>query len=147
MTEAFLKIVNMGISGSWIILAVLLLRFVLKKAPKWVRVLLWGVVAIRLICPFTIESAVSLIPSAETVSPEIITGETVGINSGIPFINNAVSSAVSNAAFGNTAANINQFKIVCEMFETLGVVKWQNFFSVLFEQCKTRRCEKITSPR
>lgn len=112
MTEAFLKIVNMGISGSWIILAVLLLRFVLKKAPKWVRVLLWGVVAIRLICPFTIESAVSLIPSAETVSPEIITGETVGINSGSPFINNAVSSAVSNAASGNTAANINQFKRV-----------------------------------
>lgn len=64
MNELFLKIINMSISASWLILAVLILRFVLKKAPKWVNILLWGIVAIRLICPFTIESSVSLIPDS-----------------------------------------------------------------------------------
>ena len=63
MSEAFLKLVNMSISASWLVLAVLALRLILKKAPKWVHVLLWGIVALRLICPFTIESALSLIPS------------------------------------------------------------------------------------
>ena len=66
MNELFLKIINMSISASWLVLAVLILRFVLKKAPKWVNVLLWGIVAVRLICPFSFESALSLIPSAET---------------------------------------------------------------------------------
>ena len=64
MNELFLKIINMSISASWLVLAVLILRFVLKKAPKWVNVLLWGIVAVRLICPFTIESSVSLIPDS-----------------------------------------------------------------------------------
>ena len=64
MNELFLKIINMSISASWLVLAVLLLRLVLKKAPKWINVLLWGIIAVRLICPFTIESPVSLIPDA-----------------------------------------------------------------------------------
>ena len=63
MNELFLKIINMSISASWLILAVLILRLVLKKAPKWVNILLWGIVAIRLICPITIESPISLIPN------------------------------------------------------------------------------------
>lgn len=67
MSGLFLSIINMSISASWIVLTVLLLRILLKKAPKWIMVLLWGIVAIRLICPFSIESAISLIPSAETI--------------------------------------------------------------------------------
>lgn len=62
MNELFLIIINMSISASWLILAVLILRLVLKKAPKWVSVLLWGIVAVRLLCPFSIESSVSLVP-------------------------------------------------------------------------------------
>ena len=61
MDDVFLKLVNLSISASWLILAVLVLRVVLKKAPKWVMPLLWGVVALRLVCPFSIESALSLI--------------------------------------------------------------------------------------
>lgn len=61
MNELFLKIINMSISASWLVLAVLILRFVLKKAPKWVNVLLWGIVAVRLICPFSFESALSVV--------------------------------------------------------------------------------------
>ena len=73
MDDVFLKLVNLSISASWLILAVLVLRVVLKKAPKWVMPLLWGVVALRLVCLFSIESALSLIPSAETIPTEIVT--------------------------------------------------------------------------
>ena len=73
MNEFLLKILNMSISASCIILVVLLLRLLLKKAPKWINVLLWGIVAVRLICPFTIESAMSLMPSVD-ISPSVLTG-------------------------------------------------------------------------
>lgn len=62
MTELFLEIINRSISASWMILVVLIFRLVLKKAPKWVNVLLWCMVAVRLICPFTIESSFSMLP-------------------------------------------------------------------------------------
>ena len=70
MTELFLNIVNMSVSAGWIVLALMILRLLLKKAPKWTSVLLWGIVAFRLICPFSIESALSLIPSTQTINPE-----------------------------------------------------------------------------
>ena len=72
MDGFFLKIVNMSISASWLILVVLVLRLLLKKAPKWVNVLLWGLVGIRLICPFSFESNMSLVPSVETIPQEIL---------------------------------------------------------------------------
>ncbi len=88
MTEIFLNILNMGISASWIVLAVFLIRLLFKKSPKWIIVSLWAIVAIRLICPFSFESIMSLIPSAETISPEIMNDSSVQINTGISFIDN-----------------------------------------------------------
>ena len=52
MTELFLRIVNTSISAGWVVLAVLLLRLCLKRAPKWASVLLWGIVAVRMVFPF-----------------------------------------------------------------------------------------------
>ena len=68
----FSTILNVSIAASWMVLAVFLLRFALKKAPKWVHVLLWGLVAVRLLMPFSIESSFSLIPSVQTVPQEIL---------------------------------------------------------------------------
>ena len=68
--QAFLSIVNMSISASFILIAVLLLRLILKKAPKWITVMLWGIVAVRLICPIFIESELSLLPETEWVEPQ-----------------------------------------------------------------------------
>jgi len=68
MAGIFLKIINMSISASWLVLAVLLLRLLLKKAPKWINGILWGFVGLRLVMPFSFESIFSLIPSAETIS-------------------------------------------------------------------------------
>lgn len=72
MTEAFLKTLNLSFSASWLVLAVLAARFALKKAPKWINVLLWGLVALRLLCPVSLESALSLVPTAQVVSPQIM---------------------------------------------------------------------------
>ncbi|MDE6364554.1 MAG: M56 family metallopeptidase, partial [Lachnospiraceae bacterium] len=63
----FLKILNMGIAASWLITAVFVLRQLMKRAPKWLPCLLWALVAVRLICPFSLESALSLIPDAEPI--------------------------------------------------------------------------------
>ncbi|MBQ6809668.1 MAG: M56 family metallopeptidase [Clostridia bacterium] len=71
MSGLFLKLVNMSISASWLIFAVLLLRVFLKKVPKWATCTLWGIVGLRLILPFSLESVLSLIPSAETISKEL----------------------------------------------------------------------------
>ena len=101
MSEIFLEILNRSIASSWIILAVLVLRLLLKKAPKWIAVLLWAVVAVRLICPFSIESVLSLIPSAETVSPDIMYQDTPHITSGIPVINATVNPYIGEH-FGST---------------------------------------------
>jgi len=67
MSAFFLKIVNMSISASWLVLAVLLLRLILKRSPKWISVLLWGLVAVRLLLPVSFESVLSLIPSTEVI--------------------------------------------------------------------------------
>lgn len=98
MNELFLKIINMSISASWLVLAVLLLRLVLKKAPKWVNVLLWGIVAVRLICPLSFESALSLIPSSETIPLNIEMAVKPTIDSGVPAINSVVNPVLSSFA-------------------------------------------------
>ena len=69
MSVIFLKLLNLSISASWLVLVVLVLRLVLKRAPKWVDVLLWGMVALRLMLPFSIESALSLIPERGDPQP------------------------------------------------------------------------------
>lgn len=98
MNELFLKIINMSISASWLILAVLILRLVLKKAPKWVNVLLWGIVAVRLICPLSFESSLSLIPSSETIPLDIEMAAKPTIDSGVPAINSVVNPVLSSFA-------------------------------------------------
>ena len=117
MNELFLKIINMSISASWLVLAVLLLRFVLKKAPKWVNVLLWGIVAVRLAFPFSIESALSLIPSAETIPPNIGMNTNPTINSGINAINNAVNPIISQSNTPMAGASVNPLQITIGIFE------------------------------
>ena len=71
----FSNILNTSITASWLILVVIGLRLILKKAPKWVNVALWGIVALRLLMPFSIESPLSLVPSVETVSDQLLQAE------------------------------------------------------------------------
>lgn len=121
MNELFLKIINMSISASWLVLAVLILRFVLKKAPKWINVLLWGIVAIRLICPFSFESTLSLIPSAETIPLNIGMDTTPTINSGISAINNAVNPIISQSNTPMAGSSVNLLQITIGIYEYIWI--------------------------
>ena len=108
MSGIFLKLLNLSISASWLVLVVLALRLVLKRAPKWVNVLLWGMVALRLMLPFSIESALSLIPSAETLSPETVRFDPAPtITSGVEFIDNAVNPSLSESFAAAPLASVN----------------------------------------
>ena len=108
----FSNVLNASISASWMILAVLLLRFLLRGAPKWSRVALWGLVALRLLLPFSIESAFSLIPSAETVSTELLQtqGAQLQQSASIELVTNPIfNSSVSvelNRSVGSVQINI-----------------------------------------
>ena len=112
MAELFLSIVNMSISACWLVLAVLLLRLVLKKAPKWIICLLWGFAGLRLVMPFSLESIFSLIPSAETVSPEIMTDTNPSVNTGIPALNNTINPVISDSFAPEIGASANPLQIL-----------------------------------
>ena len=108
MSGIFLKLLNLSISASWLVLVVLALRLVLKRAPKWVNVLLWGMVALRLMLPFSIESALSLIPSAETLSPEVVQFDPAPtITNGVELIDNAVNPSLSESFAAAPLASVN----------------------------------------
>jgi len=76
MGDIFWELLNRSITASWSILAVLCIRPVFRKIPKWVNCILWGMVAVRLICPFSVESQFSILSSTEPVrSSTIVQGE------------------------------------------------------------------------
>ena len=125
MNELFLKIINMSISASWLVLAVRILRFVLKKAPKWVNVLLWGIVAIRLICPFSFESALSLIPSAETFPEKVISGPSFDVQTGITPVDNRINDYLGDRYLEGVtvpANNGNNIMTILTIVWTIGIL-------------------------
>lgn len=88
MGVIFLKLLNMSITASWLILAVLGIRFLFRRIPKWIICLLWGVVAVRLIFPFSIESAFSLLPSAEPIrTSTMVEGERMSY---VPYVDSHI---------------------------------------------------------
>ena len=116
MAAVFLKLLNLSISASWLVLAVLVLRLVSKRSPKWMNVLLWGIVALRLVLPFSIESALSLIPSVETVSPAVVQFDPAPtITSGVSVIDNAVNPALSEHFAAAPTASVNPLYVWTEI--------------------------------
>ena len=116
MAAVFLKLLNLSISASWLVLAVLVLRLVSKRSPKWMNVLLWGIVALRLVLPFSVESALSLIPSAETVSPAAVQFDPAPtITSGVSVIDNAVNPSLSEHFSTVPTASVNPLYVWTEI--------------------------------
>ena len=125
MEALFLKLVNMSITASWLVLAIIAVRLIFKKAPKWILCLLWGLVAFRLICPFSIESALSLIPSTETIPMNIEMAARPAIDSGIDVVNSAVNPIISASFTPNPGASANPLQIwipVASVIWLLGMV-------------------------
>ncbi|MBR3239724.1 MAG: hypothetical protein IKH34_07865 [Oscillospiraceae bacterium] len=112
MEAVFIKVLNMSISAGWLILAVMLLRLLLKKAPKWISVVLWGLVGLRLVFPFSLQSVLSLIPSAEVISPSIGYAQHPEINSGVSVIDNAVNPTLGTSLAATPMNSVNPMQIV-----------------------------------
>ena len=94
MSAIFLKVLNLAINASWLIMAVIVSRMLMKKAPRWISCLLWGLVALRLICPFSLESALSLLPSGNVVPGNIEMVQKPQIYSGVRIIDQAVNQVI-----------------------------------------------------
>ena len=107
MTELFLQTVNLSYRVSFLILAIFLLRLVLKKAPKWISVALWGIAGGRLLLPFSPESSFSLVPSANLVAPEIMLDPAPTIQSGIPAVNAVINPVIQNSFAPTPGASMN----------------------------------------
>lgn len=112
MSAVFLKILNMSTTASWLILAVIILRFLLQKAPKWINCLLWGIVALRLVMPFSFESALSLIPSADPIPQNIALSQTPVVDIGIPAINSALNQIITESFAPEVGASVNPLQVV-----------------------------------
>ncbi|MDE7203671.1 MAG: M56 family metallopeptidase [Lachnospiraceae bacterium] len=128
MTDIFLKFVNMGIAAGWLVIAVIVLRLVLRKAPKWMMLVLWGIVALRLVLPVSIQSIFSLIPSAETISPNIMYMQEPQIHSGISAFNNAVNPVIVETFASSPEASANPLQILIP----IAAVCWIVGIAVMF---------------
>lgn len=97
MDAVVIKLINMSITASWLVLAVIALRFILRKAPKWIMGILWSFVAFRLIFPISLESVFSLIPSAEAISQNVFITGIDGAGGTLPSVNQAVNTGAALA--------------------------------------------------
>lgn len=160
MDIAFVKILNMSITASWLVLAVIFLRFILKKAPKWIRGILWGFVAIRLICPFSLESVFSLIPSTETIDMTVYS-ERPYIDTGVFVVDSSINNYLGDHYFegvtvpANNASHILTYLciiwiigIIVMLFYTL--VSYIRIFRKVREAVSVREniwiCDQISTP-
>lgn len=107
--NAFLEVLNMSFTGSIVILFVLLVRLLLKRAPKIFSYVLWSVVLFRLICPFSFESVFSLLPiKASPFAQNIVYSQTPKADTGVAIINNAVKDILPTTT---PAASMNPLQI------------------------------------
>ena len=146
MSELFLKIVNMSISASWVVVAVLALRFCLKKAPKWVNVLLWGIVAARMVFPFSIESVLSLIPSAETISPTIMMEQSPSVQTGVPALNHVINPVISGSFTPAPGASANPLQIWIPVLAGIwlfGIAALFLYSAVSYWRLRRKVCEAV----
>ena len=121
MAGIFLKIVNMSISACWIVLAILLFRLVLKKAPKWINCVLWGIAGLRLVMPFSFESVFSLVPSAETIT-KAPDSPRPQINSGVTIIDNQINGYLQGNYFEGVTRPVGNFVDISTIFAIIWIV-------------------------
>lgn len=146
MSELFLQILNMSITAGWVVLGVVVLRFCFRRAPRWISVLLWGLVAVRLLLPFSIESALSLLPSGETVPHEILQTEKPAIQSGIPSVNAVVNPFLQDSFAPAPGNSVNPMQVVTEIAAwvwIVGVAGMMLYFFVSFFLLKRKLREAV----
>ncbi len=111
MENIFLNLLNMSITASWVCLAVFILRIILKRAPKYIRGIMWAFVGIRLICPFSFQSVLSLIPSTQTLPENITYTAQPAIQSGVSSVDSSVNKVLLEN-FGQSMYSANPLQII-----------------------------------
>ena len=125
MSELFLSVLNRSLTASYVILFIIIIRLLIKKAPKVISYALWGVVAFRLIIPFSFESMFSLMPRNTNTVPiphDIIYQQSPKINSGLDVVDSLVNESLPAPAIG---ASVNPLQIYIEIgayFWILGIM-------------------------
>ena len=122
--DLFLKILNMSFSAAWLIFAVIFVRFLLKKSPKYISASLWGLVAFRLIFPWSIKSVVSLIPSAKPIPEDIVFSPSPSVNSGFETVDNVINPIISQSLAPKIGESVNPVQIflfVCSIIWLIGI--------------------------
>ena len=129
MANIFIDLFNMSITASYLVLAVVVARLLLKKAPKWINCLLWALVGIRLICPFSFESALSLIPSSQTISVNnTSTGRPFTVQSGVPVVDSNINEILGEKYYEGVTVPANTF---ADMTNVLAIVWIVGLFAML----------------
>lgn len=116
MDYIFLKLLNTSITAAWLILAVICVRLIFRKIPKWVNCLLWAIVAFRLVCPLSIESPFSLQPSAEpiktvTTAQGEITDYIPSIDSRLPVVENSINPLLTESFSYEESVSVSPFQV------------------------------------
>lgn len=156
MDKIFLQILNMSVTASYVIVALVLIRLVLKKAPKIISYALWSIALFRLTLPFSFESIISLIPSSNVLPQEILMSSNPVISSGIPAIDQAVSLLVP---MQGTSVNLMQTLVVIgSIIWIVGIVTLLGYSIISFVLLKRKvqvairlsdniyECETVSSP-
>lgn len=108
MSEFFLNLVNISIMAGWLIFAIIAIRTIFKSIPKWSLCILWCIVGLRLILPFSIESAFSLIPSVNTIDTKVDQTRPY-IDSGITIVDNNVNDYLGSHYYEGVTVQTNTF--------------------------------------
>lgn len=122
MEHLFLQVLNMSMTASWVILAVLVLRLLLMRAPKIWSYVLWAVVFFRLLCPFSLESVFSLVPvRAQSIPADIAYAQYPAIESGLTVVDRAINSSLPAAEPFASANPLQIYLAVGEALWLLGM--------------------------
>ena len=144
MEALFLKLVNLSLTAGWLVLAVVVLRLIFRKAPRWIFCALWGLVALRLICPVSVESVLSLIPSAEPLPQDIIYTAEPYIDSGIDVVDRVVNPVLMESlGAAETLTSVNPTQVLSFILSrvwAVGTAVMLAYALVSFLMLKRRVC-------
>jgi len=160
LSDFFLELFNRAMAAGWLVLVILALRLVLKKAPRWVHCLLWGLVGLRLVWPFSWESVVSLLPSREVLPPAALFDPTPEIHTGIAVLNTAVNQSFTPAMAPAELTSVNPLQIWTWLagwvwaigaaglllYALISWLRLRRRVAVFVEEDGLRRCDNIDSP-
>lgn len=140
MAGVFLKILNMSITATWVVLGVILLRLILKKAPKWISCILWSFVAIRLVFPFSFESIFSLIPSSKAIDTSVYNSRPY-IDFGIAPIDDRINEYLGSHYFEGVtvpANNTVNFLTVLSIVWIIGIAAMLIYTTISYLRIKNK---------